>query len=213
MTAAEDVGVVEQGRPDPKRAHGAWIYLFASVGAGALVGADDRVEPLMLVGTGFVAAFLVAAGISAGARRHGSQILAGATLALLAPLGALWMGARPAFLLPAAIAVPTAVAAVVLENRRGFLSRAALISGIAALAMAAPVVAAAGGTTVGRGMLLFGCLWPFYCWRTLRVAAPLRAGGTWDREKLREQGLREAAVAAVWTLAVAVTWRVFSTLG
>ena len=202
-----DTSFVERGQPDPKRAHGAWIYLFASVGAGALVGAGERVEPLMLVGTGFVAAFLVAAGLSAGARRHGRQIVAGTALAALAPLTALWLGARPEFLVLAAAAVPIAVAAVVLEKKLGFLSRSALVSGIAALAMAAPVVAAAGGTTVARSALLFGSLWPFYCWRTLRIAAPLRAGAPWDPEKLRARGLREAAIAAVWTLVVAIAWR------
>lgn len=186
------------------RAHGAWIYLFASIASGALVGARHRVEPAMLVGTGFVGAFLVTAAISVGARRKIRQLLLGVTLAILAPLGALWLDAEASFVAIAVLAMLPAVSAVVLEKTLGFLSRPALIAGVASLVMAAPVVAVAGGANVQRGVLLFGLLCSFFSWRTLRVAAPLRAGAAWDRERLRTRGLQEAAIAAVWTLAVAV---------
>ncbi|MCA9142352.1 MAG: hypothetical protein KDB05_06175 [Planctomycetales bacterium] len=195
---------VSQGHPDPLRAHGAWIYLFASVGSGALVGVEQRVEPAMLVGTGFVGAFLVAAAIAVGARRKMRQILVGSSLAILAPLGALYLDAKPEFFIVAALAVVPAVTAIGLQKTIGFLSRPALVVGVAAIVVAAPTVAIAGGISVGRSLLLFALLWPFFSWQTLRVAAPLRIGATWEREKLRSRGLREAGVAAVWTLAVAV---------
>lgn len=200
---------VGQGHPDPVRAHAAWIYLFASIASGALVGANHGVEPAMLAGTGFVGAFLVTAAISVGARRKVRQILVGASLAALAPVGALWLDAEPVFLAVAALAVLPAVAAVVLEKTLGFLSPTTLVVGIAALALAAPVAAVAGGASVERGALLFGLLWPFFSWRTLRVAAPLAGGAAWDREELRSRGLREAAIAGGWTVAVALSLRIF----
>ncbi len=194
---------------DPMRAHGAWIYLFASVAAGALVGAERGLEPAMLVATGFVGAFLVTAAIARGVRRKGRQTLVGASLAALAPLAALWLGAEPSFLVVAAIAALPAVAAVVLAKRLGFLSHAAVVMGIAALAMAAPVTAVAGGATALRSAVLFGLLWSFFCRQSLRVSAALAAGGAWDRKALRARGLREAAITAVWALVVAVSLRIF----
>ena len=74
------------------RAHGAWVYLFASVAAGALVGAERGVERAMLVGTGFAGAFLVTAALVTGGRRKGRQVLVGSALAVLTPLAALWLG-------------------------------------------------------------------------------------------------------------------------
>ena len=41
------------------------------------------------------------------------------------------------------------------------------------------------------------------------VAAPLAAGAAWDREELRLRGLREGALAAAWTFAVALCLRIF----
>ena len=198
-----------RGCPNPSRAHGAWIYLFVSVTAGAIVGTEHGIEPAMLAGTGFIGAFLFVAALSAGARRKRRQLLTGASLAALAPLGALWLNADPSFLGVAALAGLSAVAAMVIEKRLGFLSRAALVSGIATLALAAPVVAAAGGASIGQCTLLFGLLWPFFCWRTLCVAAPLQAGATWDRVKLRTRGLQEAAIAGAWTLAVTFSLLIF----
>jgi hypothetical protein len=191
------------------RAHGAWIYLFASIGAGALVGAQRGVEPAMLVGTGFVGVFLVIAALAAGLQRKGRQILVGASLATLGPLGALGLGAQPAFLMVAALAILPAVSAVVLARKTGPLSPTTLVVGIAALTLSAPVTAVAGGASLQRGAVLFGLLWPFYCWQTLRVAASLPVEAAWDRQVLRARGLREAALAAVWALAVAMGLRMF----
>ena len=209
LTDFDSPPLIGQSHPDPMRAHGAWVYLFASVGSGAIVGASFGVERAMLAGTGFVGAFLTTAAISVGARRKRRQMLSGASLAIIAPLLALWFDANPHFLTVAAFAAPVAVAAVLLEKKLGFLSTPALIAGIGAISLAAPVVAVAGGASILRGGLLFGLLWPFYSWRALHVAAPLVAGATWERNELRSQGLREAGIAAMWTLAVALSLRMF----
>ena len=192
----------DRGSPNPTRAHGAWIYLFASVASGAFVGNEHGIESAMLVGTGFVGAFLVVAALSAGVFRKRRQLLIGACLAAISPLCALGLKADPNFLRVAGLAALMGLAAIMTEKRFGFLSRAALVTGIATLVFAAPVVAAAGGASVRQCVLLFVLLWPFFCWRTLCVAAPLQAGAAWDRVQLRTRGLREAAIAAVWTLAV-----------
>lgn len=192
---------------DPMRAHGAWIYLFSSVAAGALVGAEHGVERPMLVGTGFAGAYLVMAALSTDPWRKGKQIAIGASLAASAPLVALWLDAEPAFLWVAVATVIPGVAAVIMAKKRGLLSRATMVVGIAALVMVAPMAALAGGASLGRGVLLFFLLWLFFCWQTLRVAAPLKAGQPWDRQQLRSQGLRQAAIAAVWTLTVALVLR------
>jgi hypothetical protein len=190
------------------RAHGAWIYLFASVGAGALVGADQGVERAMLAGTGFVGAFLVTAALVTGARRKRRQMLVGLSLAVLAPLAALGLDADREFLPVATLAAVPAMSAIILGKVWGFLSRTTMVVGIAALVMAAPAAAVAGGATLPRSAVLFGLLWVFFCWRTLNVAASLEAGNEWDRRQLRARGLREAAIAAVWTLTVAVFVRI-----
>lgn len=192
---------------DPVRAHGAWVYLFASVGAGAIVGAGRGVEPALLVGTGFSGAFLCAAALAVGVHRRHRQLLVGAAAMLLAPLAALWLGAEPAFLVVAAYAVALAAGAVLIAARLGSLSRPAMAIGIAAIASAAPAAAVSGGASAGRAAALFLLLWPFYCWRSLRLAASLEAQGAWDRDALRSRGLREATIAALWTLAVATVLR------
>jgi hypothetical protein len=198
-----------RGCPNPTRVHGAWIFLFASVASGAVIGSERVIESAMLVGTGFIGAFLFVSALSVGARRNRRQLLTGASLAAVAPLCALGLNADPSFLGVAGLAALAAMAAIMFEKRRGFLSHAALITGVAALALAAPTVAAAGGASVGQCVLLFALLWSFFCWRTLCVAAPLRVGATWDRMRLRSRGLREAAIAAVWTLAVTFSLLIF----
>lgn len=193
--------------PDPLRAHGAWIYLFASIGAGALVGAAYRVEPAMLAGTGFAGAFLVIAAIDVGPQRKLRQVLLGASLAIVAPLVALWLGAEPVFLNVAALTVLPVVSVVVLARTCGTLSPATLGVGVMTLTLSAPVAAMAGGSSALRAAVLFGLLWPFFSWRTLRVNASLPKGTAWNRAFLRAQGLREALIAAVWTLTVAMGLR------
>jgi len=195
---------VPKGTPDPTRAHGAWVYLFASVGAGALVGSGPGVERALCVGTGFAGAFLCTAALAVGASKKRRQLLLGVAVALGAPLIALWLGARPVFLVVAAGALLPAVVSVPLAEKFGFLSGAPLTTGIAALVMAAPAAALAGGASATQAIALFVLLWPFFAWRSLRVAAALKAGGTWNREELRARGLREAGIAAIWTLVVAV---------
>ena len=195
---------ISRARPDPRQAHGAWVYLFAAVGAGAIVGAGRGLEAALLVGTGFVGAFLATAAVTVGPRRKRRQLLVGLATAIAAPLLALWLGADRAFLYILALACLPAILAVFLAARLGFLSRSALTTGIAALALAAPAAALAGGSSVLHAALVFLFLWPFFSWRSLRLAAPLEAGGKWDREQLRARGLREASIAALWSLAVAV---------
>ncbi len=193
---------------DPLRAHGAWIYLFSSVAAGALVGADYGVERPLLVGTGFAGAYLVMAALATDPRRKGRQIAVGISLAALAPLVALWLDAEPTFLsIAAATAIP-GIAAVMLARKRGLLSRATMIVGLAALVMVAPMAATAGGTGLSRSFGLFLLLWLFFCWQTLRVAALVKPGQPWNRPQLRAQGLRQAAIAAVWALTVAMALRI-----
>lgn len=197
------------GHPDPMRAHGAWIYLFAAVASGALVGARRGVEPAMLVGTAFTGAYLVAAALSMGVRRRIRQILLGTGSAALATVGALWLGVELDFLVVAACALVPAMGAILLAKTQGFLSPGAVVSGVAALAMAAPATAVAGGASGLRSTLLFALLWPFFSWRSLRIAAPLHAGAGWVPEELRARGLREAALAALWSIGVVIALRTF----
>jgi len=194
---------------DPMRAHGAWIYLCASVTAGALVGANYGVEPAMLVGTSFVGAFLVAAGIAVSVRRKRRQIVTGLGLAIFATLGALAFQARPQYLPITLLAAALAIATVILAKKLGYLAPATMLTGVAALAMAAPVSAIAGGATMLRAATLFGLLWPVYSWRTFLVAAAYTGGIVSSNAELRSRGLQEAALAAVWSLAVAITLRIF----
>ena len=175
------------------RAHGAWIYLFASIGAGALVGADRgvefAVERAMLAGTGFVGAFLLFAAIASGVRRKGRQALTGGCLMIFAPLAVLGLGAQPVFLCVAAGAVLPAVSVIVLARQIGPLARLTLVVGIGAITMSAPVTALAGQASGMQCVLLFGLLYSFFCWRTLRVAATLKVEAAWDRQSLKSRGL------------------------
>jgi len=188
--------------PDPTRAHGAWVYLFVSIGAGAMLGAARGVEPALLIGTGFAGGFLGTAAVVVGVQRRRRQLLVGFATALFAPLVALWLGAEREFLWVAASAAIVGVAAVGLARWRGFLSRTAMITGIAALALAGPAAAVAGGAGAARATALFALIWPFYSWRSLRVGAWLEADEQPKRAEVRARGLREAAIAAVWTLTV-----------
>jgi hypothetical protein len=122
-------------------------------------------------------------------------------------MAALWLDAESVFLSVATLALLPAAASIVAERKFGFLSNAALVTGVVSLTMAAPVVAAAGGAGWPQNATLFGLLSVVFCWRTMRVAKPLQAGAAWDRNELRARGLREAAITAVWTLAVVVALR------
>jgi len=193
---------------DPMRAHGAWIYLCTSIAAGALVGANFGVEPAMLVGTSFAGAFLMLAGISVGAWRKRRQVATGLGLAVFATLGALAFHANPQYLLVTGLAAVVALCTVFLARRYGYLAYVTMLFGVAALAMAAPVAAVAGGATIGRAALLFCLLWPVYSWRTFLVATEFTSGNC-TAIQLRARGLREAGVAALWSLVVALALRIF----
>ena len=186
--------------PDPVRAHGAWIFLFAAIGAGSMAGSRGRVEPALIVGTGFVGAFLCRAALAVGLRRKVRQLIVGAAVAILAHFAAHLLGAPSSYLYVAALATVPAVGAVVSSERYGFLSTTALTAGIAALTLAAPAAAVAGGASLIRAAGLYGLLWPFFTWRSLRIAAALKSGERWTVEELKSRGLHEAAAAALWAL-------------
>lgn len=194
--------------PDPMRAHGAWIYLFSSIGAGALVGADHGVEPAMMAGTAFAGAFLVVAAVDAGLRGKLRQVLLGSSIAVVASLLAIGWGAEPNFLILATVAALPALSAMVLAKTKGVLSPVTLTAGVAALTMAAPVAATAGGSSTFRAATLLILLCPFFCWRAMRVSTSLAKEVGWNRVSLRARGLREAAIAAIWTLAGAIGLRI-----
>ena len=197
----------KRGHPNPLRAHGAWIYLFAAIGAGAVVGADNGIEPPLLVGTGYVGVYRAMAAVSVGIEQRRQQFTSGVGLAVGSSLLATWLGADVRFLLPELLAIFPATATLLLEERVGYLARSTLVSGVSALVLAAPSVALAGGVSVQQAALLCGMLWFVFCWRTLRIAAPLRVNTAWDREQLRRQGLFEAALAAIWSIATAIVVR------
>jgi hypothetical protein len=193
---------------NPMRAHGAWVFLFASVAAGALLSDSYGVERAMLAGTGCAGAFLVASALSFHMWKKGRQMLVGICLAVLTPLGALWLDPDPRFIWVATIALPLTAATVIASRYRGLLSTGAILTGVASLVMAAPVTAIAGGASDGKALAVFALLWPFYSWRTMRIAAPL-ATQPWNRQALKSQGLKEAAVAAGWALAVTCALHLF----
>lgn len=192
---------------DPMRAHGAWVLLCASVGAGALVATQDANQRALLVGTGVVGGYLLTSAIFVGIRRRLRQAALGAGLTLLAPIGALWLDPSRAFLVPAAIAAMLSIVALGAVRWRGFLSRSAIFTGTGALVLAAPVAAVGGGATPMQAAVLYGLLWPCFTWRTLRVASSLKNGGRWNGKELRSRGLREAGWAAAWALLVSATAR------
>ncbi|MCA9259420.1 MAG: hypothetical protein KDA61_09485 [Planctomycetales bacterium] len=195
-------------RPNPLRAHGAWVYLFASIASGALVGVERGVEPAMLAGTAYAGAFLLVAALDSGMHGKLKRAILGAAVALGSAALALTWGASPDFFYVAAIATLPAAAAVALAKWRGVLSTATLLSGIATLTLSAPVAAIAGGADYLQSAALFALLFPFFSWRAARIAVPLRHGKGWNRDALRARGLREAAIAACWSLLVTFALRV-----
>jgi hypothetical protein len=198
-----------RAHPDPIRAHGAWVYLFCAVFAGVLVGARGRIEPALMVGTAFAGCFLAGGALAYGARRKWRRLVGGLALATVSGAGALLLGANSLFLVVAVCAAIPTVAAIVLARELGSLSAWTLMAGVGALAMAAPAAAAAGGASLTESALLLMLLWPFYAWRSLEVARPLLESGHWDVVALRRRGLREAWLAALWTVGVVVALSVF----
>ncbi|MCB9532560.1 MAG: hypothetical protein H6700_12405 [Myxococcales bacterium] len=191
--------------PDPAKAHGAWVYLVVSILAGALSVAGQGFVPALFAGLGYAGIFLLA---SAGAlhprpawRRRAAW---GLLLAAGAPLLALRSGGDPNFFAYALVAAFPAGAAVWFAQRDGFMSPIALCFAVAALVVAAPSAACAGGGTAREGWLLGILLTPFFVWRTWHIRVALARHKGWTRADLRRQGLREALLAVLWTAGAVV---------
>ena len=192
--------------PDPARAHGAWVYLGVSILAGALSVAGQGFLPALLAGVGYAGIFLLASAVALWPRPSWRRrCAAGLVLAAGAPALALALDADPAFFAYALVALFPASAAVWFGIRRGAQSPLALCFSVAALAVAAPSAACAGGGTAREGWLLGGLLTPFFVWRTWRLRSSLAARRGTTRVELRREGLREAGLAVAWTaLAVVI---------
>jgi hypothetical protein len=185
--------------PDPARAHGAWVYLVVSILAGALTAIGQGFLPALLAGTGYAGVFLTASAAALGPGRWHKRFAIGVVLALVPPGLALLLGADPAFLAYAPIAAFPAGASGWFAIRRGFQSPPALAFAVAALALAAPSAACAGGTSQTLGWMLLGMLVPFFVWRTWRLGALMKSEKGWTKQRLRRIGLTEAALAVGWT--------------
>jgi hypothetical protein len=188
--------------PDPARAHGAWVYLIVSVLAGSLTAVRDGFLPALLAGVGFAGVFLVASSAALGWARGRQRLLLGLAVAILAPTLALLTGADPSFLVYGLVALAPAALAAWFAERDGFQSPAALAFGVAALVLAAPSSACAGGAHTGMSLLLLVLLTPFFVWRAIVVRRRLTSGEEWSRSRIRTTGLREAVLAVAWTAVV-----------
>lgn len=194
-------------RPDLARAHGSWVYLAVSTGAGALIGTRHGVEAPLLAGTAFAGAYLVASAAVSGWARKKRPTLVGVLVACLAPLAALGLGAPREFLWVFAPALVAGALTVPLAQRRGVLAPGVVALGVLTLGLCAPAAVLAGGAGLARAAAAFALLGLFFTWRSLRMAAWLRGAERWDPELLRGLGLREAAYAAVWGIAVSLVLR------
>lgn len=196
-------------RADPLRAHGAWIFLFCAVGVGAFAARSGRVELAMLIGTVFAGSYLAGAAVSYPSRRRVRRLALGAALAGGSALLATLLQTDTRWMRVAAIAAVPALVTIALVRSRGLVSRWTLVCGAAAIALAAPTVALAGGASTLQGAVLFACLWPVFSWRSLIVAHSLASARPLEARALRRRGLREARIAAVWSLVVASTVRIW----
>jgi len=158
------------------------------------------VGPALVAGAGFAGIFLAASGLALGAGRiRLRRILLGVALALATPFSAVALGANPIFLVYGLIALFPAALAGYAGERFGYHSSPALGLGIAALVVAAPASACAGGATPLRAWVLLGLLTPFFAFRAARVRRALTQTRGWTRRRLRTQGWIEAAYAVGWT--------------
>lgn len=193
---------------DPLRFHGAWIYLCVAVAAGTLIGHNHGVERGMLVGTGFVGGFMFLGALTARSTRRGREAIIGAVLMLVMPIGAFLLGGSNSFLWVIGGAALLAAGALVVAHRKGFLATSSVALGTAALSMAAPAAAIGAGANSLAAFVLYGMLWPYFCWRTLAVShdrkAPRPLG---KRPNLRQRGLREAALVTSWAFVAVVVVR------
>jgi hypothetical protein len=196
--------------PDPLRAHGAWIYLIVSILAGAAVAPVDGRPAALLAGTGFVGVLVLASSLAIVRRKTVlPRFVIGLILSLVPPLLALTVGgAAPSFLVVGLVALPLAIAAGYFASSQGFQGPGALSFGVAALIVAAPVAASAGGASPRSAAGLFAVLAPVFFWRTWRLARQIGAG--WTLERLKRQGLLESAVALAWAVVAVALSRAFS---
>ena len=186
--------------PDPARAHGAWVYLIVSVLAGALSVAGQGFMPALFAGVGYVGIFLLASSVALWPRpRWRRRFASGFLLAAGAPVLALLLDGDPSFFAYALIAAFPAGAAVWFSVRQGFQSPVALCFAVAALVVAAPSAACAGGGSAQVGWMLVLLLTPFFLWRTWSIRSTLTKNKSWTRDQLRKQGMREAGIAVIWT--------------
>jgi hypothetical protein len=194
-------GFLRRRSPDPARAHGAWVYLFASILAGVLSAGGHGAIAALCAGLAFVGVFVMVGGLAVRPKPWRLRFGSGLAFALAATGTGLLLGADPMFLVYAMVAFFPIAASVWFAMRAGFQSAPALAFAVVGLAVAAPAAACAGGTSPGMGFLLLALLGPFFAWRTWHARVALRGGEGWDRAKLKRVGLREALLAAVWTLA------------
>ncbi len=189
--------------PDPARAHGAWVYLVLSVLAGVLTAIGKGFLPALLVGVGFAGVFVCASAVAIlGKQGAKSRLAAGLSIAVVGPLLALYLGAPTSFLVFSAAALFPAALSGYFAERSGVASARALGFAVAALVVAAPSAACAGGASVRTGLVLLVLLAPFFAYRTLKTREAITTEAGWDRQKLRWQGIRETLYAVSWTLLV-----------
>ena len=186
--------------PDPARAHGVWVFLVLSVLAGSLSAAGAGFVPALLAGTGFAGTFLAASALAIGLPAGARRLALGAALALVAPGGALLLGANPQFFAYGLVAMGPALLSAWSAGKHGVQSPMALAMGICALVVAAPSAACAGGATLSRSLVLLGLLLPFFLWRALSIRAHLQLHAQGGRANLRRIGQREALRTAAWTV-------------
>ena len=199
------VALLLKGRslPDPARAHGAWVYLVLSALAGVLSSIGAGALAATGAGLGYSGAFLAASSFAAREPRdRRRRLFLGLFLGLAGPGLSLAAGASPFFLVLGLVALgPTALAGY-FGSRKGFQSAPALGFAIAALAVAAPSAACAGGATLGQALLLLVLLGLFFTWRGLRLRAQLARHEVSGKKAIQAAGLREALLGTIWTLLV-----------
>ncbi len=188
--------------PDPAKAHGAWVYLASSVLAGTLSAIGKGVLPALCVGLGFAGVCVVSSALALqpGARLRRAAV--GTVFAVGAPALALGLGADPSFLRFSLVALLPVACSGYCVARRGFYSPGALGFAVAALVVAAPSAACAGGVSSLTSWLLLLLLAPFFVWRTWRLRKLIMVQRGADRAWFRRKGLREALYAVLWTGAV-----------
>jgi hypothetical protein len=178
---------------DPVGAHGAWVYLALSILAGALSALGTGFLPALLAGVGFAGVFICASALALlGKPGIGKRLAKGLPLAILAPVLALYFGAPPTFLGYSVVALFPAALSGYYAETRGFASAGALSFAVAALVVAAPCAACAGGASLRSSLLLLLFLTPFFAYRTWFVQKAITNTKGWSRAKLKRQGYMEA---------------------